>query len=70
MARRFRLTPSELQVLLAVVEVGGAPKVAKMLGIAENTVKTHLRRLFAKTGTTRQAELVRLVAGFSRQLLS
>jgi DNA-binding CsgD family transcriptional regulator/PAS domain-containing protein len=70
LARRFRLTPSELQVLLAVVEVGGAPKVAETLGIAENTVKTHLRRLFEKTGTTRQAELVKLVAAFSSQLLS
>jgi DNA-binding CsgD family transcriptional regulator len=70
LAQRFRLTPSELQVLRAVVEVGGAPRVAKALGIAENTVKTHLRRLFAKTGTTRQAELVKLVAGFSRQFLS
>jgi DNA-binding CsgD family transcriptional regulator len=44
--------------------------VAETLGIAENTVKTHLRRLFEKTGTTRQAELVKLVAAFSSQLLS
>jgi DNA-binding CsgD family transcriptional regulator len=59
-----------LRVLLAVIEVGGAPKVAEALGIGENTVKTHLRRLFEKTGTSRQAELVKLVAGFSSQLLT
>jgi DNA-binding CsgD family transcriptional regulator len=51
-------------VLLAIVEVGGAPKVADALGVAESTVKTHLGRLFEKTGAGRQADLVRLVAGF------
>ena len=49
----------------ALVEIGGVPDVAAELGIAETTVKTHLARLFAKTGTRRQAELVKLVAGFS-----
>ena len=31
------------------------------LGIARNTARSHLRSVFAKTGATRQAELVRLV---------
>ena len=39
------------------------------LGIAEGTIKTHLRDLFAKTGTRRQADLVKLVVGFSNPLL-
>ena len=30
------------------------------LGVGEPTVKTHLARLFAKTGTERQADLMRL----------
>jgi DNA-binding CsgD family transcriptional regulator len=64
-AKAFNLTPTELRVLLAVVEVGGAPEVAAMLGIAVSTVKTHLVRLFHKTGVTRQADLVKLVAGYS-----
>jgi len=64
-ARTFKLTPSELRVLLGIVEVCGVPGTAEALGIAETTVKTHLRRLYAKTGTSRQAELVKLVAGFS-----
>ncbi|MFZ2065396.1 MAG: LuxR C-terminal-related transcriptional regulator [Xanthobacteraceae bacterium] len=67
-ARTFRLTPMELRVLLAVVEVGGVPEVAVALGIAETTVKTHLGRTYQKTGTARQAELVKLVAGFSNPL--
>ena len=69
-ARLYKLTPTELRVLLAVVEVGGVPEVAEALGIGEATVKTHLHRLFAKTETTRQADLVKLVAGFSSPLVN
>ena len=69
-AKTFKLTPSELRVLLGIVEVGGVPETAEALGVAEATIKTHLRHLFAKTGTRRQAELVKLVVGFSNPLLS
>jgi DNA-binding CsgD family transcriptional regulator/PAS domain-containing protein len=66
--KAFRLTPAELRVLLAIVDVGGVPEVATALGVAESTVKTHLGRLFEKTGAARQADLVRLVAGFATPL--
>jgi DNA-binding CsgD family transcriptional regulator len=69
-AKAYRLTPSELRVLLAVVEIGGAPEVATALGVAETTVKFHLRRLFEKTGAKRQADLVKLVAGFASPFAS
>jgi DNA-binding CsgD family transcriptional regulator len=68
-ARHFKLTPAELRVLLATVEVGGVPKVAEALGIAGTTVRTHLGNLFEKTGTGSQADLVKIVAGFSTPLL-
>jgi DNA-binding CsgD family transcriptional regulator len=61
----FKLTPTELRVLLAIVEVGGVPEVAAALGVADSTVRTHVTRLFAKTGATRQADLVKLVAGYA-----
>ena len=67
-ARAFELTPAELRVLLAIVEVGGVPETAAALGVAETTVKTHLHRAFAKTGSSRQADLVKLAAGFSSPL--
>lgn len=67
-ARAYNLTPTELRVLLAIVEVGGVPEVALTLGVAETTVKTHLGRLFEKTGVGRQADLVKIVAGFSTPL--
>jgi len=54
--------------LLAIVEVGAVPEVAAALGVAATTVKTHLGRLFAKTGATRQADLVKLVAGYATPL--
>jgi DNA-binding CsgD family transcriptional regulator/PAS domain-containing protein len=68
-ARAYNLTPTELRVLMAIVEVGGVPEVAVALGVAESTVKTHLGRLFVKTGTGRQADLVKIVAGFATPLI-
>ena len=68
-ARAYDLTPTELRVLLAIVEVGGVPESALALGIAESTVKTHLRNLFVKTGARRQADLVKIVAGFASPLI-
>jgi len=69
-ARAFDLTPAELRVLLAVVQVGGIPQAASILGVADSTVKTHVGRLFEKTGTSRQADLVKLAAGYSTPLLN
>ena len=66
--KTFKLTPTELRVLLAIVEVGGVPEVAAALGVAVTTVKTHLGRLFEKTGAMRQADLVKLVAGYATPL--
>jgi DNA-binding CsgD family transcriptional regulator len=68
-AKAYRLTPMEVRVLLAIVEVGGAPEVAETLGIGEGTVKTHLKRLYQKTGARRQADLVKLFAGYTSPLL-
>lgn len=67
-AKAFSLTPGELRVLLTIVQVSGVAEAAEALGIGEATVKTHLHRLFQKTGAGRQAELVRLVERFSSPL--
>ena len=63
-AKTFGLTLSELRVMLTIAKVSGVADTAAALGIGEATVKTHLQRVFAKTGTSRQADLVRLMAGF------
>jgi DNA-binding CsgD family transcriptional regulator len=69
-AEAFSLTMAELRVLFTIVEVGGVPQVAEVLGIAASTVKTHLGRVYDKTGVARQADLVKLVAGFSSSLVA
>jgi DNA-binding CsgD family transcriptional regulator len=69
-AKAYGLTPTELRILLAIVEVGGIPEVADTLGIGESTVKFHVRALFEKTGMHRQADLVKLVAGYTNPLVS
>jgi DNA-binding NarL/FixJ family response regulator len=61
-ARLYRLTPAEIRVLKALVEVGGVPAVAGALGVSNTTVRTHVKNLFAKTGMRRQADLVKLIA--------
>jgi DNA-binding CsgD family transcriptional regulator len=58
----FNLSPAESKVA-AHLFGGKAPKeIAKALHVSPSTIKTHLDALFAKTGTSRQAELVRVLA--------
>jgi DNA-binding CsgD family transcriptional regulator len=64
----YRLTPSELRVFAAVSEVGGILAVAEALGVSQATVKTHLQRVFAKTGVNRQADLIKLAAAHASPL--
>jgi DNA-binding CsgD family transcriptional regulator/PAS domain-containing protein len=58
----YGLTSAEARVALAAASGLSIPAAADRLGISSNTVKTHLRRVYAKTGTSRQAELARVVA--------
>ncbi len=62
-AKLYNLTASEVRVLHAMVETSGVKAMAARLGLSQATVKTHLHNLFRKTGTTRQSELVKLIAG-------
>ncbi|CAH1656247.1 Helix-turn-helix transcriptional regulator [Hyphomicrobiales bacterium] len=58
------LTPMEERMLALIAEGLDTIIAAKRLGIAPSTARTHLQRLFAKTGTARQSELVRFVATY------
>ncbi len=60
----YGLTRSEARVALAIASGLGIPEAAMQLGLSPNTIKTHLRRVFMKTGTGRQVELARLMASF------
>jgi DNA-binding CsgD family transcriptional regulator/PAS domain-containing protein len=60
-AATFGLTPAETRVLERLLRDMSLVEAARALGIAETTAKTHLSRIFAKTGVSRQPELVALV---------
>jgi DNA-binding CsgD family transcriptional regulator len=60
-ARLYGLTGGELRVVLTLAQGLGAKEAADMLGISEPTVRTHLKHIFSKTDTNRQADLVRLL---------
>jgi DNA-binding CsgD family transcriptional regulator len=61
-AQCFGLTAAEARVLERIIKGSCARDAAVELGVSHNTVKTHLRNIFAKTKTTRQPELIRLFA--------
>jgi DNA-binding NarL/FixJ family response regulator len=59
-AKLYSLTGSELRVLLAMAPGLGVKEAAEMLGVSETTAKTHLQHIYAKTGTSKQTELMHL----------
>ncbi len=67
-AALFELTSTEARVLELVGAGRTNADVAVALGIAVSTVRTHVLRLFEKTGTHRRADLVGLLAAFTLPL--
>jgi DNA-binding CsgD family transcriptional regulator len=59
--RRFGLTKAEAAFALEVVKCDGLQASADRLGVSLSTARTHLARIFEKTDTRRQAQLVRLL---------
>jgi DNA-binding CsgD family transcriptional regulator/PAS domain-containing protein len=60
-ARLYGLTGAELKVLLALAPGRNVREAASALNVREPTIKTHLQRIYEKTGMSRQSELVRLL---------
>jgi len=60
-AEAYGLSKAETRILKALVDTQGPAEAAALLNIALSTVKSHLRKIFQKTNTSRQAELLRLV---------
>lgn len=61
--RVFGLSAAETRVAMALLDGENVDLLAERLCISRNTARTHLRRLFAKTATSRQADLVRVLLG-------
>lgn len=62
LAGLYGLTPTEGRVMLEIASGRNRQEAAAALAMAASTVKSHLERIFAKTGTSSQAELIMLVA--------
>jgi DNA-binding NarL/FixJ family response regulator len=59
-ATLYALTGSELRVLLAMAPGLSVKEAAEVPGVGETTAKTHLQHVYAKTGTSKQTELMDL----------
>jgi DNA-binding CsgD family transcriptional regulator len=57
----YGLTEGELRLLNGLTPGLSLAEAARHLGISEATAKTHLRRIFTKTKTSKQAELLYLM---------
>ncbi len=58
---RFGLTPAEAIFALEIIKGDGRQATADRLGITVGTARSHLSKIFDKTGVRHQAELVRLI---------
>ena len=64
--RQFALTPAETRVAVMIGRGLATQEIALQLNLSPHTVRTQIKAVLAKTGLSRQAELVRLVSGVGR----
>ena len=60
----FGLTAGERRVMIRLVDGDSLPAVAKSLGLSVETIRTHVRNIYAKTEVSSRAELFSLVRAF------
>jgi DNA-binding CsgD family transcriptional regulator len=65
LAKLYRLTPAESRLSIALAGGETLANYSAGQGIAYNTARAQLRAIFDKTGTSRQAELVKLIMSLS-----
>ena len=57
----YGFTPAEARLARLLAQGRRPEEAAAELGVSLNTVRTHLKRIFGKAGTDRQADLVRTI---------
>jgi DNA-binding CsgD family transcriptional regulator len=60
-AKAYGLSRAETMLLVQIAQGRSVPEAAAYLGVAKTTAKTHMSRIFAKTGTRRQPALMSLI---------
>jgi DNA-binding CsgD family transcriptional regulator len=59
LVQQFRMTPAEVRLAELIMDGHTPVSASRELGITVHTVRTYLKRLYAKTGVKNQAGLVR-----------
>jgi len=59
--RMYDLTPAEARLAGLIAKGRSLREAGQLLGITQDTVRTHLKRIFAKTRTNRQSDLTTLI---------
>ncbi len=57
----YELSPAEAKLAIALLQGQTQSDYAELRGISNNTVKTQLKQVLAKTGTHRQTELIQML---------
>jgi DNA-binding CsgD family transcriptional regulator len=57
----YGMTPAEQRVALLNMQGYKLDEAADRLSISRNTLRTHLKRIYVKTNTNRQSDLVRVL---------
>jgi DNA-binding CsgD family transcriptional regulator/PAS domain-containing protein len=57
-AQMYGFTPAEARLATLILDGCGLFEAAKRLSISKNTARTHMKRIYAKSGTHRQVEFV------------
>ena len=61
----FALSKAQTEMVRLIAQGKELAEAAETLGITKNTARTHLRRVYEKTGVSSQTELLRLVVSFT-----
>jgi DNA-binding CsgD family transcriptional regulator len=57
----YGLTPAEVRLAEQILMTGSLPEIAERMGTSQNTVRSQLKTLFAKTRTNSQSQLMKLL---------
>ncbi len=59
----YHLTPAEARVCVALFQAGSVDGAAEAAGLTRHTVRSHLKRAYAKAGVSTQGQLLQKMAG-------
>jgi DNA-binding CsgD family transcriptional regulator len=62
----YQLTDAQARVARELANGGGYKGVANILGISEETVRSHVKEIYPKMGVTRQSDMVRVMLSLAQ----